>query len=306
LATSGGARAQSAEAEALFEQGGKLMTEAKYAEACDAFEASNHIEQRAGTLIRLGECRELNHQLAAAWSAYKDALTRAKDPYKRDIGMARVAELEPKLSYLTIVVGDRKVEDLAITRNGRPLDPLVWNRPLPVDGGDYVIAAHAPGFEDWNTSITVKPEGDHASVVLPKLKALPKPATPPRKTERDGAPSIFTTKRKTAISIGSGGAIALLAGGFLGASAKSNQNDAFALCPDPQTPCTQAARADQLARSGHELAIDADVAFAVGGVAMIAAGVLWFTGAPEISTGRLAIRAHIAPGAASLFVGGRF
>ena len=80
------AYAQSAEAEAAFGEGDRLMAAGKIAEACDAFEASNRVEQRAGTLIRLGECREKNRQLASAWSAYKDALTRVRDPRKRENG----------------------------------------------------------------------------------------------------------------------------------------------------------------------------------------------------------------------------
>jgi len=45
---------------------------------CEAFDASNRLEPRAGTLIALGDCREKNQQLASAWSAYKDALTRVR------------------------------------------------------------------------------------------------------------------------------------------------------------------------------------------------------------------------------------
>src|SRR5436190_2215525 len=37
------------------------MAEGKLAQACDAFEASNRVEQRAGTLIRLGECTIPGH-----------------------------------------------------------------------------------------------------------------------------------------------------------------------------------------------------------------------------------------------------
>src|SRR5450432_2336877 len=90
------ARAQSAEAEALFNDGARLMAAGQLAEACEAFEASNRIESRAGTLIRLGECREQNHQLASAWSAYKDALTRVRDPQKRALAESKVAQLEPR------------------------------------------------------------------------------------------------------------------------------------------------------------------------------------------------------------------
>src|SRR4051812_11784859 len=71
LAGSPRAYAQSAEAEAMFDEGKRLMTERKLAQACEAFEASNRIEPRAGTLILLGDCCEQNQQLASAWSAYK-------------------------------------------------------------------------------------------------------------------------------------------------------------------------------------------------------------------------------------------
>ena len=70
-------------------------------------------------MIRIGECREKNYQLASAWSAYKDALNRVKDPRKKKVAAAKVAEFEPKLSYLTISVpDDSRVEGLSITSNG--------------------------------------------------------------------------------------------------------------------------------------------------------------------------------------------
>src|SRR5262249_13795797 len=100
------AHAESPEAEALFNDAGKLMADGKLAAACVASDASNRIEPRAGPLIRLGECRELTHQIASAWSAYKDALTRVRDPRKRDLARTRAAALEPRLSYLTVLVPD--------------------------------------------------------------------------------------------------------------------------------------------------------------------------------------------------------
>jgi hypothetical protein len=55
-----------------------------------------------------------------------------------------------------------------------------------------------------------------------------------------------------------------------------------------QLDCEQADRANDLIHSGHTLAIEADVAFSVAAVAVIAAGALWFTGAPESHT-RIAV-----------------
>src|SRR5690606_1534167 len=138
------AMAQSAEAEALFNDGNALMKQGKIAEACEAFEGSNRIEPRAGTMILLGQCRERMGQLASAWSAYKDALTRVKDERKRRIATSKVAEIEPKLSYLFVEVGDAtQIAGLELLRNGQSLDSVLWNREVPVNGGTYVFVARA-------------------------------------------------------------------------------------------------------------------------------------------------------------------
>jgi hypothetical protein len=318
-------RAQSAEAEALFTEGDTLMKQSKLAEACDAFEASNRIETRAGTLIRLGECREKNHQLASAWSAYKDALTRVKDAKKRAIATERVTQLEAKLSYLTVSVPDEsRVDGLALTRNGQPLDPALWNRAVPVNGGEYAIGGRAPGHEEWKTTVTVPNEAGKISVEIPKFKELGKlvplppdrpppdrvvPVTqPPDGEERDDGspPSRWTTKRKAALGVSGVAAVGLVAGIVLGTQAKGKQDDAHAQCPDPGVPCAGADQAEVLLKAGQNRALGANIAFGVAGAAVIVAGVLWFTGAPEQAPRRVAIVPAIATDTATITVLGRF
>ena len=166
----GRAHAQNAQAERLFQEGNKLMADGKLAQACAAFEAANRVEPRAGTLIRLGECREQNRQLASAWSAYKDASNLATDPRKQKFATTKTASLEPRLSYLTVTVADQsRIRGLVLTRNGSSLDPMLWNRALPVDGGDHVIVAHAPGYETWQKAVHVPVEGSKLGVDVPAL-----------------------------------------------------------------------------------------------------------------------------------------
>jgi len=291
------AHAQSAEAEAMFNEGDKLMAAGKIAEACAAFEASNNLDPRAGTLIRLGECREANKQYASAWTAYRGGFARAKDPRKRGIAQAKVSALEPRLSHMTIVVGPHKVEGLAITRDNMPMDPALWDHPLPVDGGDYVVTVSAPGYTQWKTMVTVPPESGDVKVEVPALvkSAVPAPPRPTGPTSQTPvppdddehprvAPSMFTMKRKIAIGAGGVGVASLAVGVVLGLRANSKHDDAFKLCPDPKTPCADASRADALAASGHRAAIGADVAFGVAAAGAIGAAVLWFTGKPEVIT----------------------
>jgi tetratricopeptide (TPR) repeat protein len=323
------AHAQNAEAEALFGDAEKLMSAGKLDEACDAFEASNRIEPRAGTLIRLGECREKNKELASAWSAYRDALTRVKDPHKRQVASAAAAALEERLSFLTISVSDEaRVEGLVITRNAEPIDRALWNRAVPVDGGAYVIGGRAPGHEEWTTTVVVPVRDGRVSLDVPKFKALETLVTDPRRGPSDdpddaddddddadddddeddespaGAPGTFTGRRKVALGVGGAGVLALALGGVLGSQAAGLERDAFDLCPDRETPCTDATEAEALLDRARSRALFANVSYGVGAAAIAGAVILWFTGAPSAQPDerprRASLTPHLAPGHASL------
>jgi hypothetical protein len=329
LGRDGGGRAyaQSAEAEVLFNDGNKLMASGKLAQACDAFEASNRAEPRAGTLLRLGECREQNRQLASAWSAYKDAVNRAKDPRKRDFATAKATAIAARMSYLTVTVPeDSGIKGMVLTRNGKPFDPALWNRALPVDGGDYLLVSHAPGYEDWQTTKHVPVDGAKVSVEVPKPKELPKPnqlehkpippsptvPTPPPVTQDqldEARPSAatFTTRRKLAIGVAGASAIGVVAAVLLGEAANGKQNDAYKLCSGTATPCTQADQSNALIKAAQSRALEANVAFGFAAAAAIGAGVLWFTGGPGAEDPRrVRVASHVAPGELSVLVLGRF
>lgn len=294
------AHAQSAAAEALFTDGERLLKEGKVAEACDAFQGSNRIEPRAGTMINLGLCREQNKQLASAWVAFKDALTRVKDPKKKALATARVAALEPKLSYLTISVPDEsRVDGLVITRNGKPVDLALWNRAVPVDGGTYKIGGSAPGHEEWSTTVDVPVELGKVSVDVPRFKEIVKLVQPPptdkplavtKPVETERAPGMFTPKRKLALGIAGAGVVSIGVAIALGIQAKGYQDDAYALCPDPATPCARADEANALMDKGRTRATITNVAYGIGGAALIGATVLWFLGAPASSESRVSVR----------------
>ncbi len=265
----------------------------------DAFESSNRIESRAGTLIRLGQCREANQQLASAWSAYKDALNRVKDPRKKDFAVARVTAIEPRLSYLTVLVPDEsRVDGLEITRNGKPVDPGVWNRAIPVDGGDYVVSGSAPGHEVWSTDVTVPVELGKISVEVPKFKELVKLVERPDEAGPSGAvggptppldrPGPFTTRRKLAIGVAGGGVGMILLGGLFGAQAKGLQDDAYALCPQPAM-CAMADAANDKIEAGRSKALLANIGYGAGAALLAGAAVLWFTGAPESPEARVSV-----------------
>lgn len=292
------AHAQSAAAEALFAKGKQLMKAGKIAQACDAFEASNRAQPGAGALLALGACREQNQQLASAWSAYRSAQDRAKDPQKVQRAQDALAKIEPRLSYLTISVAvEGRAPDLTILRNGALVDPGQWNVPLPMDGGDYHIEARVPGGESWETTVRVPIARGKLTVDVPRLAAPIKldparPAPPP-------AP--WSLRRKLALASGVTSVAALGTGIALGIVALRKQSEVNALCPDPQAICRDFRRATELSASGHRFATGANVAYGIGAATAIAAVALWFTGAresprdvvivPEVSQDQVAVTA---------------
>jgi hypothetical protein len=332
------AHAQGATAQQRFDDAERWMAEGRLDEACAAYEESNRLDARAGTLIRLAECREHNHQLASASAAYRDALARVKDPRKRAYAQQQLAAIEPQLSYLTVVVpDDRRLEGLAVNCDDRPLDGALWNQPQPIDGGDHVIAAQADGREAWRTTVQVPVERGQIRVEVPRLAELARPAPAPREPvvaprepavapspqgtpsppeapsplalpqgDRDvPSPSIFTTRRRIGVGVAVVGASAAVLGVVLGGAAKGKQSDALALCPDGPA-CQRADAANALVRTGHRQALEANIAFGVAAAAAIGAGALWLTGAPATeSPRRVTLVPELAPGWAGIAVAGR-
>ena len=306
------ALAQDAAAEVLFQDGDRLMRKGKLAEACDAFEASNRIEPRTGTLIRLGDCREKRGQLASAWSAYADASARAKDPAKKQVADAKVAALGPRLSKLTIKIA-QPVAELAVTRDGAPVDKALWGRAVPVDGGQLVLRATALGFQPWAQTVAVPVEGGDVTIEVPKLADAATTIAPRNPIVDPGLvthvvapsqePSGLPGRRKLAIGVGVAGVAVVGVGVWAGLSASGLEDDAHALCA--AVVCTEAVAANDALDRARTRATLANLAYGVGGAAIAAAAILWFTGgraAPE----RVAVTPVLAPGAAGVAAAVRF
>lgn len=308
----------SPQAEALFRDGKQLMKEGKLAEACAAFEGSEHAEHNVATILSLADCREKNHQYASAWALFlqADSQTRS-DPSKAMLNTTaknRARSLESKLSYLTINVPDEsRIPELVVLRDGAPVDQAEWNRSIPADGGSHVIAGKAPGHESWSTTVTLRPDNDKQAVEVPRFKALPeivnKPARdaaaqPLMAASQPPEPSPFTPRRKIAIGVAAGGVVVAAVAIGLGASASSLRNDAVATCPP--AACSPAAAADAQSTNdrARSRATIANIGFGVAGAAVAAGAVLWFTGKPE-SPSAIAIAPQVGP-TTGLAVLGRF
>lgn len=286
-----------AAAEQAFRDGKRLMAERRFGEACDAFATSQRLEPNIATLMSLADCREKNGQLASAWALFLEAeqITRNQADLQDLHATAdeRSIRLEPRLSYITINVPDEsRLKGLVVYRDGDAVDPGLWNRAVPVDGGNHRIEAKAPGHEPWLTEVAVAAENDRQAVEVPRFKDLPAlvkpptasaplyPAPPrsePRPPAREGA---FTPRRRLALGIGGASVVALGTTFVLWSKASNLQNDARVICMPSGCTAAEAALANDINDKARERALYGNVALGVGVAAAAAGGYLWLTGAP--------------------------
>ncbi len=297
-ATTASAQPATAQAEVLFREGRRLMQEGNIAAACEAFEGSFKKDASPSTLMNLADCREKNQQYASAWAYFVETgrLSRLNPSLE---GLAtsaqeRAAKVEKRLSYLIINVPDEsRVEGLTVTRNGIAIDPVEWNRDIPVDGGTYAIEAKAPAYEAWSTKVTVENASDKESVNVPRFReALGGPSvTAPLGEEQ----SSFSGKRKLALGLGAVGLVAL--GGGLAFELKSGST-----YDDAKAAGTNDERHELTDQANKERKIG--IAAASAGAIAVGAGVyLWLSGAPERASRTSLLPAVDREGARVIFTG---
>jgi hypothetical protein len=289
------AEAQSADAEALFREGRRLIKAGKLDAGCDKLEASEHIESSSGTLLNLGDCRDKLGMTASAWAAFRKAEAMAKrsgDPQRQSEAQRRAAQLESRLLMLVIQV-DHRVAGLVVRRDDESIEPAAWNTPIPVDPGTYTIAAEAPGYLPWKASVPVDARLKRRVISVPLLERAPAPPPPaieaPAGVAIDLRPAeapvvvrrpvpTWSASRKVAVALVIAGAGAAGTGVYFGLRSRDLADQADARCPLPICSDAAALRLNDQAR---DAATRANILYAAGGGALAVAAVLWFAGKPD-------------------------
>lgn len=189
-----GAQSASTEAEALFREGKKLMADGKIAEACSAFDSSQKLDPSVSTMLNQAACREKNNQITTAWGLFVEAerqtrdQTDAKSKSFNKVAHEHASKLEGKLSKMSVKVAS-PVAGLAIKRNGAPVDSVLWNQAIPLDGGTYTIEASAAGYKTWSTQVTLAADSDTKTVEVPALEKPLKPLENPVAVQKPVTPA---------------------------------------------------------------------------------------------------------------------
>lgn len=264
---------QRAAADALYEEAGTLIKANRFAEACPKLETSQRLDPGTGTLLRLGYCYEQIGKTASAWSAYNEAegMARKAGDKRADDAAARAKALEWKLVRLLLAV-QSPIAGLEIRRDGKTVDSGLWGTAIPVDPGELVVEAIAPGKKPWKGTARIDPTpGSTTTIAIPALVdvengAAVAPAQRP----------FWGGQRIAGIVLGGAGVVAIGVGLGFGASAKSTYNDSLTHClPNDPTKCY--AEGVTLRNDAYRLGNVATPIFVGGAIGLVAGTVLFFT-----------------------------
>jgi hypothetical protein len=228
----------------LFQEGRSLMSAGRIADACPKLEESQRLDPSGGTLLNLALCHEQEGRLARSWSEFNDAAALARRDGRRDREVAagdHALALAPRLSRLTVIVSSAaEVKGLRIERDGRELGRGAWSTAMPVDGGEHLVRATAPGKRSFTAGIVIGNESDAKNIEIPVLADDPTTVTISPVASSSSAPSIPAdggsprghVRQTVGWALSSAGLVQLGLAGYFGVRAFDKK------CPDTNPECS--------------------------------------------------------------------
>jgi hypothetical protein len=181
-------------AEALFAEGRRLMAEGRTEQACAKFRESERLDPAVGTLLNLARCEKTLGHTASAWLDYREAASRAHaagESQRERVARGEADALSPLLPHLHVSVpANAQLEGLELTLDAAACPSSLWNSSLPLDPGTHTLAARAPGFEPWTTTVALAPSEEREAVV-PRLERSAEPP-PSSEAARSTNPAVST------------------------------------------------------------------------------------------------------------------
>lgn len=315
---------RAASAQALFDEGLRLMNAGQAAAACPKFAASQKLDPGMGTKFRLAECYEKIDRTASAWALFieiGDEARGAKRPDREKIARKRAEDLAPKLARMTVVVAPdlANLAGLEVRRDGTVLERAVWDVPMPIDPGEHFLTATAPGKIAWESKSVVAQASKIVDVTIPRLEDMPKPpvlttvepVTPVVVVERSVVPAVVLGG-VTLVAAGVGAAMFVVSG-----SKKRSTIELAGQVPANEKPCTDdnhntpGSKCSELVSTAHAVDTfhDAAIGLFVGaGVAGAAAVVYLLLPPPAVKKPLLSLQATpiVGAGHAGLLLSGAF
>jgi tetratricopeptide (TPR) repeat protein len=269
------AEAQPAAADTLFREGVALGKAGQYAQAIEKFRASYELDPARGTLLGLAMSEERAGRLADAlghYAALRDLANQAGDRPRVEVAERAMAELEPRVPRLTVLVKGDLPPTVDIKLNGRQLPRGALGTPLPVNPGTTELAATAPDHQPFQFR-AVLGEGERTTVEMELGAPRASPAAAGTAAEPRAASSHggWTAGQVGSLVLGAAGLVLLGAGTYLWVSSGDKYDHLVVVCPNNSCPASARSEID----AGRNQETLARVCWITGGLAL-AAGATWF------------------------------
>lgn len=303
-----------ATADALFREARALMKQGDYASACPKLADSQRLDPAAGTAINLGDCLEKLGKLADALQAHREALDLLQPGDKRIEPLkAQIAVIERRAPKLTIKLAPGAPVGTTVSRDGVGLGAGGLNTALPVNVGAHEVVVTAPGLADRRYTATLA-EGETRTLEVgvgdpvatpapgPGVAAPPPPDRPVTAPSRDLGSPPGGTQRTVGWVLGGVGVLGLGIGVvelFMWKEADQRVKDQCHSVNGGPFACDDLSKARDDQDAARTQAVISNVAFAVGGIAIVSGAVLLLT-APERGSAGMRVRASAGSNAVGL------
>jgi hypothetical protein len=275
------AQADVGKADALFNAGRSLLEAGEYSDACPKFAESQKLAPGLGVTLYLADCYERLGRTASALAEFRRAVSiaSARKDKRGVVAEERASSLESRVPELVIVVTPAaRAQGVTVTRDGEVVPSTQWDTPTRTDPGVHQIIVTAPSKATRHLTATLVAQKGVVATMVDGLED-PQPESPTSPSASQDHPGgnqePFQTRRWVSFAVGGVGVVGVSVGVVLGALAVSNlhsSNDGPCNAADQCTPGGQALRQDAL-----HFANGATGAFVVGGAALAAGAVLYFT-----------------------------
>lgn len=285
--------AEKAGARAAAERGGLAYQDGRYADAVDYFTRAEEIVHATPHLLYIARANAKLGRLIAAREAYLKITQEeisSKGPKifgeTKAQAEAELAELEPRIPYVSVAVEGAPADEVEVLRDGVVLPSVLVGIPQPVDPGQHTFVAKSKHRKSVEQTVSVR-EGAQETVVLKlegKEVATATGAQSGDSAAKDegGGKSGLVIAGYTALGIG-------VVGGVLGTVFLVQSNDSYRAADAVYDMCqmgnngatcspSQTDEIERLDSDGLTQTIIGTTALAVGGAAAVTGVVLLVVG----------------------------
>jgi hypothetical protein len=279
--------ADRAAAESLFQDGRRLLEAGDVATACVKFAESQRLAPALGSLLNLAACHEREGKIASAWIEFSEAATlseRAGESERAAFATERANALARELATVTVTVRGTE-PGRVVTLDEREVRAATFGTAIPIDPGEHVVKASAPGKAPFVRTFSVARGRSATSIEVPELSAAAPPISKPATTAAAGAtatPSAANAEPAQPelwplLVTGGVGVAGMAVGTVFGLKTFAEKETVDRECPPSEHPyCSSEGLAAN--ERAHDAALISTIGFGVGAVAGAAFTYLFFSG----------------------------